>query len=118
MDAPSSKTKAADIELVMVGLDTIQRVQEDHGLILAHLEARPVVELAGVERRLDELADRVTELRPRPPRQRVWWLTPMLLTLAVLVGYGLALMALRGVAMRDVPALTQSAPVAPAKKGK
>lgn len=118
MDAPSSKTKAADIELVMVGLDTIQTVQESHGLILAHLEGRPIVELAGMERRLEELADRVTELRPRPPRSRAWWLTPLLLTLAVLVGYGLALMALRGAAMREAPALTQSAPVAPAKKGK
>jgi hypothetical protein len=90
-----SETKAGDSNLILTALDTIQAAQEEHTTILTHLEARKILDLAGIERRLDEVADAVIRLKiPSPPR-RPWWLTPALMTLAMLGGIGLLLLAIK-----------------------
>jgi hypothetical protein len=90
-----SETKAGDSNLILTALDTIQATQEEHTTILTHLEARKIVDLAGIERRLDEVADAVVRLKMPPPRCRPWWLTPALMTLAMLGGIGLLLLAIK-----------------------
>jgi uncharacterized protein HemX len=108
-----TKARATDTDLVMTALDTIQSVQEEQTLLLVNLEARPVVDVTGIERRLEELADAVERLRPPPRRRRPWWLTSLLLTLVFLVGFGVG-----WVQMRWVTHPVAAPPIAAPKKGK
>ena len=59
--------KDTDVDAVLEGLDHLQAVQEQHSEVLHHLERRPVVDLQGLARRLEEVADAVERLTPPPP---------------------------------------------------
>jgi hypothetical protein len=98
MIAPTTKTKASDTELLLAAVDQMQSTQEEHTTILTTLEARPILDLAGIERRLDELADTITkQTAPAPPpsSQRRWWLVPSLVTLAAVAGAAVMLLVLQ-----------------------
>ena len=59
--------KDTDVDAVLEALDHLQVVQEQHSEVLHHLERRPVVDLQGLVRRLEEVADAVERLTPPPP---------------------------------------------------
>jgi hypothetical protein len=81
--------KDTDVDAVLEGLDHLQAVQEQHGEVLHHLERRPVVDLQGLVRRLEEVADAVERLTPPPPAitQTRWVWLPTLLLIGLLVGW-------------------------------
>lgn len=80
MDA---KEDVSAIALEMLHEEIMQQKE-----LLIGLEARPILDMDGLTRRLEELTDAVERAtRPPPPvPQRPWWLTPGLMMLAVLVG--------------------------------
>jgi hypothetical protein len=82
----ASKTTVSADDLVGV-VDELGHVQEEHAQTLHALEARPIVDVTGIERRLEEVADAVERLKtPSRERRRAWWLTPLFVTLAYVVG--------------------------------
>jgi hypothetical protein len=88
MSEANGRKSPSDTEVLFDALDHLQAVQEDHGKILTNLEARPILDLTGMERRQEELHDelvRIATAFPRP-RRRPWWWTPSLVSLALLVG--------------------------------
>ena len=81
--------KDTDVDAVLEALDHLQVVQEQHSEVLHHLERRPVVDLQGLERRLEEVADAVERLTPPPPpsSHAGWAWLPALLLMGLLVGW-------------------------------
>jgi hypothetical protein len=87
MSETASKSKGLDTEVLVVALDAIQEEQQEQTTILQHLEQRKIVELDGVERRLDELADALGQITMRRmPRlmSRRWWIVPLWIGIALL----------------------------------
>jgi len=86
-----------DTDLLVTAVDAIQEEQQEHLSILQALEQRKIVELDGVERRLDEVADAMDRVQQtvstRLQQRRAWWRTPAYVTLAfvsgMLVCYGM-----------------------------
>ena len=112
------------LDLLLDAANHLEEVQQEQGEILFHLEQRPIADLAGIERELRWMADAihriVTPYIERPVRLRPWWLTPGLLTVAVLVGFVVGLAWVSWVQTHRWPlawpgAVQQSVPV---KKGR
>lgn len=80
-----------DLLVITEGLQQILETQADDHAILERLERRPTVDLGGVERRLDDLADSVTRQappRPRSDRQGWGWSAVLIWVIPwVLAGY-------------------------------
>ena len=115
------KATTPDGDVLLIALEDIQERLAEHTTALQHLEARPIVELAGLERRIDELADAVARMRPALPPPRRWWLTPAWVTLAFVLGVCSTYGALVWTAQRQQAVVQKppvSAPVAPGKRGK
>jgi uncharacterized protein HemX len=120
-----TKAKAVDSEVLTLALDDIQEQLERHTTMLTHLEARPIVELTGLTRRIDDLADTVDRLRGTLMRRsRPWWVTPGVVTLSLVVGLGsgsagvLWLQSQRHLESGTAKTAPASVPQAAPKKGK
>lgn len=127
MSENGTRGKASDFEqfgIVVEGIADLLDQQKEQSEILTQLQARPIVELNGIERRLDEYADALERLKqaqqPARPRRRPWWITAALVSLAYVVGacslYGVLLWRSRQVIVTKqvAPAVVQT----PAKKGR
>jgi len=105
-----AQTGASDSTLV--ALADLQDGMAEMREMLVHLEARPIPDLAGTERRLDEFADAMDRMytllvRPRRP----WWHVPAILTLAILLGFAVGWASVPWVRQIVVPpTVTQPAP--------
>lgn len=123
MSETSTRARPSDTDLLLTAVDTMQQVQEEHGTILTNLESRPIPDLTGVERRLEEFADAIYALPqaiPKPHR-RPWWLTACLVTLAFLLGNVTCWGIMRTVPHWGMQVVTQPVRIVPApaiKKGK
>jgi hypothetical protein len=87
--------KDTDVNAVTEALDHLLEVQEQHTEILTHLEQREVPDLAGLTRRLEEVADAVERLNVPEPPQRVSWRLPGVLLLAAVLGWGICWLTAR-----------------------
>lgn len=86
-------------EAITEALDHLMEVQEQHGAMLTGLEQRPLVDLASLTRRLEDLAD---VLEPRGPlvseaeyRGCAWRFVSVLVLGGMLLGYGTCWMTAR-----------------------
>lgn len=75
-------TDANDVSLA--ALDHLMVIQKEHGALLAYhgdiltrLEQRPIPDIAGLARRVDDIADAVDRLKAPEPVQHRWWHRPM-----------------------------------------
>jgi len=80
---------ATDLTAINETLDDLGAVLTHHGDILTHLEQRPVPDIAGLARRLEDVADAVDRLHAPEPAIRPWWYTPAAVSLALALGWGL-----------------------------
>ena len=80
---------ATDLSAINETLDDLGALLTHHGAILTHLEQLPIPDIQGLARRLEDVADAVERLKTPEPATRPWWLTPGVVLLAVVVGWGL-----------------------------
>jgi hypothetical protein len=106
-----------DSDAVLTAIAALQEEQQLQTGVLQHLEARPVVDLDGVGRRLDELADAVDRaqqtLATRLRQRRAWWRTPAYVTLAFVGGVLLCYGVLVWVSHQQRAASHQGVPASP-----
>ena len=106
---------------VLEALDHLLEVQEQHTAVLTHLEQRPIADVQGVARRLEEVADavdRLAEPRPVPSLRWLQWALPGVLLVGLLVGWFSCWLTVRWLPSTLLPP-GFSRPVAPAPlKGK
>jgi hypothetical protein len=83
-----TRKTAVSVDDLVVVVEALGAEQEEQQQVLHSLEARPIVDVTGIERRLEEVADAVERLKTpgREHRARAWWLTPVFVTLAYVVG--------------------------------
>ena len=81
--------KDTEADVVIEALDHLLEVQEQHSAILTHLEQRPIADLAGLARRLEEVADAVGRMQPAPAPSLRWlqWALPGMLLVGLLIGW-------------------------------
>ena len=84
-----------DLAAITETLDDLGALLTHQGEILAHLEQRAVPDIAGLARRLEEVADTVDRLKAVDPVSRPWWYTPAAVGLSLLLGWGLCWMTVR-----------------------
>jgi len=80
---------ATDLTAINEALDDLGAMLTHHGEILTHLEQRAVPDIAGVARRLEDVADAVDRLKAPVPVTRPWWYTPAAVGMALVLGWGL-----------------------------
>jgi hypothetical protein len=83
-----TRKTAVSVDDMVVLAEALGAEQEEQRQVLHALEARPIVDVSGIERRLEEVADAVERLQApqRKRRARAWWVTPLFVTLAYVVG--------------------------------
>ena len=83
--------KDTESEVVIEALDHLLEVQEHHSAVLTQLEQRPIPDMQGLLRRLEDVADAVERLQvPAAPSPTLWWLQwalPGMLLVGLLVGW-------------------------------
>ena len=80
--------KDTEADVVIEALDHLLEVQEEHSKVLTSLQQRPIPDLQGLVRRLEEVADAVDRIPPAPAS--LSWLQyalPGMLLVGLLVGW-------------------------------
>src|SRR4030095_6909357 len=83
-----TRKTAVSVDDLVVVVEALGAEQEEQQQLLRTLEARPIVDVTGIERRLEEVAGAVGRPKAlvRERRARAWWVTPLFVTLAYVVG--------------------------------
>jgi len=80
---------ATDLTAINEALDDLGALLTHHGEILTHLEQRAVPDMAGLARRVEEVADAVDRMKAPAPVTRPWGYTLAAVGMALLLGWGL-----------------------------
>src|SRR5262245_63180642 len=90
-----TETKASAINVATLAsvlipaVDDLQERQKEQGDILLQLQQRPIPDIEGLGRRIDERADaldRVTAALQAPKPRRTWWRSVLWFTAGLIVG--------------------------------